>query len=182
MKTCYGEGDLELFGGKLNLQVDGWKAMPVLSLREAARLLNPLNEFQGGSCKCKSGCKNRQCACKQKGATCSTKCHGGTSCSNCPQSDPTETNTSKSPSTKGKKRSRRGCSERDTSTKSPPPKKLKRPGSKQDPVEVSSTADSPKAKVNSWLPGLHLNRKDKEELQGGERLTDKHIRAAQQLV
>ena len=40
----------------------------VLSLHEAARLANPLNEFHGGNCKCK--CTTNKCPCKKKGAPC----------------------------------------------------------------------------------------------------------------
>lgn len=166
LKDCYGEGDLEAYTGRLNLSVDGWEASPVLSLREAARLLNPHNEFQGGSCNCKSGCKNQRCACKQKGATCSTKCHGGTSCSNCPQIDAAETSTD---------------DEGTANAKSSPAKKRKKLGhSKQDAIDVENTADCPT--TNMWHPRLLLSQNDKEILQGGETLTDKHIDAAQRLL
>lgn len=51
-KSCYNEGDMELYEGKLNLTVDGWQQCPVISLRQAAKLANPLNEFQAGRCNC----------------------------------------------------------------------------------------------------------------------------------
>ena len=53
-------------------------------LREVAKLCNPKNDFNTGRCKCKSSCKDRPCACRQKGAQCSTKCHNGSSCQNQP--------------------------------------------------------------------------------------------------
>ncbi len=36
LDKCYGEGDLEIYGGKLDFMVKGWIAVPSLSLREAA--------------------------------------------------------------------------------------------------------------------------------------------------
>ena len=50
MKNCYGEGDLELYDGRLNLKVDGWKSLPVISLREAAILANLRNDFIASHC------------------------------------------------------------------------------------------------------------------------------------
>ncbi len=60
LKNCYGEGDMELYEGKLDLSVDGWQSSPVLSLREAAALLNPKNVFQAGRCNCQLGCTTPQ--------------------------------------------------------------------------------------------------------------------------
>ena len=70
LKKCYGEGDMELYSGKLELIVEGWQSAPLLSLREAARLLNPHNAFHGSTCNCKSGCTGRKCTCRQKSAPC----------------------------------------------------------------------------------------------------------------
>ena len=86
LKTCFGEGDLELYRGSLPLTVEGWKKDPVLSLREAAKMLNPLNEFQVGRCNCKGSCRDQRCACRKRGSPCTSKCHQGTACSNCPPS------------------------------------------------------------------------------------------------
>ena len=86
LKVCYGEGDLEPFQGGLDLMVKGWQDERVLSLREAAHLLNPQNEFQSSCCNCKTGCTTQRCICQKKGATCSSKCHGGRKCSNCSES------------------------------------------------------------------------------------------------
>ena len=83
LDKCYGEGDMEPYSGKLDLRVEDWQSSPLLSLREAARLLYPQNAFHGGTCNCKSGCKGRRCACRQKCAPCSKKCHNGTACENC---------------------------------------------------------------------------------------------------
>ena len=52
--------------GAFSLTVEGWKNDPVLSLREAAKKLNPINEFQVGRCNCKSGCKDQRCACRRR--------------------------------------------------------------------------------------------------------------------
>lgn len=86
LDKCYGEGDLELFTGQLKLAVEGWEASHLLSLREAAKFLNPHNSFQGMTCSCKSGYNTNRCACWKKNATCSSKCHQGLSCTNAPPS------------------------------------------------------------------------------------------------
>ncbi len=160
LSICYGEGDLEPFSGKLQLSTDGWKSAPVLSLREAARLLNPQNEFQGGSCKCKSECKTLKCACRKKGSICSSKCHGGRSCSNCPQ--PEQQNAS-------------------DECKSPARKRHRGAGhSKNTPIEVSESTEV--KDMNTWVPRLNLSDADRVELQDGDCLSDKHITAAQKLL
>ena len=84
LDKCYGEGNLENYIGKLNLPLEGWKVLSRLSLREAARLFNSQNIFHGGTCNCKSHCKTRKCSCRQKDAPCTSKCHQGTLCDNCP--------------------------------------------------------------------------------------------------
>ena len=56
LKVCYGEGDLEPFHGGVNLTAEGWEKDKTISLREAALLSNPLNEFQSSLCNCKSDC------------------------------------------------------------------------------------------------------------------------------
>lgn len=86
LKSCFGEGDLELYTGKLSLDVRDWRSLPVLSLREAALMANPRNEFHAGRCKCKMGCKQGTCSCKRKNAPCTSQCHGGRSCHNQPDS------------------------------------------------------------------------------------------------
>ena len=83
LKSCCSEGELEPFPGQLNIPMDGWEEAPVLSLREAAKLFNPMNEFHGSICHCKSKCGTQRCACRQKGVPCSSKCHGGEPCLNC---------------------------------------------------------------------------------------------------
>ena len=80
--TCFGEGDLELYPGSIDLSVDGWKNDKTISMHEAAWLSNPLNEFQGAICKCGAQCATKVCPCRKKGAPCSTKCYGGRKCSN----------------------------------------------------------------------------------------------------
>ena len=54
LKNCYGEGDLEVFEGSLDLETDSWRSLP---LREAARKINPQNDFHACHCNCKRGCK-----------------------------------------------------------------------------------------------------------------------------
>ncbi len=66
-------------GGKLDFMVKGWKAVPSLSLREAARYLNGA---LGSTCNCLQGCKGKKCVCFKKNMLCSSKCHAGTKCSN----------------------------------------------------------------------------------------------------
>ena len=75
---------MELFSGKLALSTVEWEKSPKISLREAAKLSNLQNEFQSGRCNCKAGCKDQRCACRKKGAKCSSRCHSGSECSNQP--------------------------------------------------------------------------------------------------
>ena len=86
LKTCFGESDLELYHGILPLTVEEWKKDPVLSLREATKKLNSPNEFEVGRCNCKSECQSLRCSCRKLGSPCTSKCHQGLSCSNCPPS------------------------------------------------------------------------------------------------
>ena len=63
LKQCFGEGDLELFKGDLDIPVDGWEESAIISLREASRKANPPNEFHAGLCNCKTNCSSNQCSC-----------------------------------------------------------------------------------------------------------------------
>ena len=81
LAICCCEEDLEPFLGNFNLDIKGSENEKVISLREAASLVNPKNEFHS-SCNCKSKCVNKRCLCKKRGFSCSSKCHGGNSCSN----------------------------------------------------------------------------------------------------
>ena len=146
-----GEGDLEPFSGELSLHVEGWQKDKVLSLREAAQLLNPLNEFQSSCCNCKSGCQNKRCVCRQKGSACGSKCHGGHSCSN----------TAKSPSPNSESNGQ-----------------LKRKKHRIATIVISSEEEEEEEDDNKWLPELGLNINDKEIVEEGGWLTDKHIQAA----
>ena len=83
LKLCCSEGELEPFEGQLNISMEGWEQAPVLSLREAAKLFNPNNEFHSSICHCKTKCGTQRCACRLKGVPCSSKCHGGKPCVNC---------------------------------------------------------------------------------------------------
>ncbi|KAL5468856.1 hypothetical protein EMCRGX_G029979 [Ephydatia muelleri] len=47
--TCYGVGDLELFTGSFEFAVEGWRTMPIIFLREAAKLQAPWNSFTKNS-------------------------------------------------------------------------------------------------------------------------------------
>ena len=55
--TCFGKGDLEMYSRTVALSVEGWENERVLSLHEAARPTNPLNEFHDGTCKCGAQCR-----------------------------------------------------------------------------------------------------------------------------
>lgn len=80
LKTCYGEGDLECYDGMLPLEVNGWKNDKVISLREAAQLVNPKNDLKCGSRNCQSGCNSKRCYCTRINTKCLSKCHGGKTC------------------------------------------------------------------------------------------------------
>ena len=80
LKNCFGEGDLELYEGSLELKVDDWRSLPAISLREAVILANPKNDF--GCCNCKTGCKKDLCSCRKRYVCCTSKCHGGNTCHN----------------------------------------------------------------------------------------------------
>ena len=79
-------GDLECFEGFLALEVNGWEndEYTCISLREAAQLMNPKNDFKCASCNCQSGCSTKRCYCKRNNTKSLSKCHGGKSCSNQP--------------------------------------------------------------------------------------------------
>ena len=107
LKVCYGEGDLEPFQGGVNLTAEGWENDKVISLREAAILSNPLNEFQSSMCNCKSDCATGKlhvaysmqvqfyllqllatigrCVCIKNGGQCSSNTERN--CSNQPEED-----------------------------------------------------------------------------------------------
>ena len=84
LKTCFGEGDMELYDGKVDLKVKDWESFPVLSLREAAMKASSKNEFHVGRCYCKKGCEKSSCSCKKRNAPCTSKCHSGSTCQNQP--------------------------------------------------------------------------------------------------
>ena len=56
LSTCFGEADLECYGGDLGLDAQDWKALTRLSLREAAVKSNPKNDFMVSGCQCKTYC------------------------------------------------------------------------------------------------------------------------------
>ena len=61
----YGEDDLESFSGVLNIVTTGWQNLPALSLREAAKLCNPKNDFNTGRCKCEVAAMAEERKCKK---------------------------------------------------------------------------------------------------------------------
>ena len=162
---------MELYSGKLELIVEGWQSAPLLSLREAARLLNPHNAFHGSTCNCKSGCTGRKCTCRQKSAPCSSKCHHGTACENCPSLD------SKSHPKKRMNVVDDECCEAQQ-------KKRKIEPNEVVDVDTSDKEDEQSYSLSSqsWLPDLHLNQEDKLILETRQWLSDKHIIAAQELL
>ena len=83
LNTCYGAGDLELFTGSFEFATEGWRTMPVISLREAAKLQAPWNSFTKNRCTCKSGrCNTKRCSCVRSNIECSNHCHHGSICDN----------------------------------------------------------------------------------------------------
>ena len=70
-------GDLQHFSE--NMQ---WDHTKVLSLREAARMMNPKNKFLKTSCRCTGTCANKRCPCRQNEISCSTHCHPLSTCTN----------------------------------------------------------------------------------------------------
>ena len=74
--TCYGVGDLELFTGSFEFAVEGWRTMPVICLREAAKLQAPWNSFTKNRYTYKSGrCNTKHCSCARNNIECSNHCH-----------------------------------------------------------------------------------------------------------
>lgn len=70
-----------MFDGNVQLEVDGWQEVSVLSLREASILANP-DEFNGSKCNCKKECTTDACLCRKRRAPCTSRCHQGKVCSN----------------------------------------------------------------------------------------------------
>ena len=42
LNTCYGAGDLELFTGSFELATEGWRTMPVISLKKSSKVARSL--------------------------------------------------------------------------------------------------------------------------------------------
>ena len=83
LNTCYSAGDLELFNASFEFAAEGWRTMPVVSLREAAKLHAPWNTFTKNKCTCKSGgCNTKRCSCVRNNIECSNHCHHGSKCDN----------------------------------------------------------------------------------------------------
>lgn len=162
LHNCCGEGDLELYSGKLDVSVEGWESAPRLSLREAARLQNPHNVFTSSTCNCKSGCTGKKCTCRQKRAPCSSKCHHGTVCKN------TLLEQKENHIKEGTKR-------KEPTICDYSPKRMKMGSAAV--LDVSNELSK-----QSWIVDLRLNMEDKEVLDSGAWLSDKHIVAAQQLL
>ena len=138
----------------------------MLSLREAAHLLNPQNEFQSSCCNCKTGCTSKRCICRKKGAICSSKCHGGCKCNNCSESaDDSGTDQPQ------RKRVKRGHGESKASL-----------SDSEGKVMTVSSEDESDVDDGKWLPQLFLRAEDKQLIETGDWLSDRHIAAAQMLL
>jgi len=167
--------------------VKGWQDERVLSLQEAAHLLNPQNDFPSSCCNYKTGCTTQHCVCQKKGATCSSKCHGGSKCSNHCESD--EESDNKQPQTKRRKygktklesessdegvnnqpQTKRG---KKNHSNTPPssgdtnqPLTKKNRGNTGKAVVISSDEES--ADEGKWLPELFLRADDKKLIETGD--------------
>ena len=80
LKSKLRAGDLQRYTD--NVDCDSSR---VVSLQECCRLTNAHNKFVKKSCKCKSGCKSKNCSCVSNGIDCSTHCHPGEVCQNTPK-------------------------------------------------------------------------------------------------
>ena len=174
LNKCYGEDDLESFSGVLNIVTTGWQNLPALCLREAAKLCNPKNDFNTGRCKCKTSCKDRRCACRQKGAQCSTKCHNGSSCQNLPHYHLLIRKRQRQPSLIFNIKEMQDGIETDEVTTS---SSLGVNGEKKDsPICIEDTTTD-KA-TTPWSSSLCLTFNDKIILESESWLSDRHINVA----
>ena len=64
LKNCFGEEDLELYEGSLELKVDDWTSLPAISLREAVILANLKMIFMLVAVTAR-GCKKDLCSCRK---------------------------------------------------------------------------------------------------------------------
>ena len=143
----------------------------MLSLQEAAHLLNPQNEFQSSCCNCKTGCTSKRCICRKKGAVCSSKFHGGRKCNNCSESaDDSDTNQPQ------RKRVKRGHGQNKAS--------LSDSGDRgeEGKMMIVSSGDESDVDDGKWLPQPFLRAEDKQLIETGDSLSDRHIAAAQMLL
>ena len=76
LEQCFRAGNLMPYIGTVDE-----KREPILSVREAAKLANPENEFLKSRCNCRSGCKTSH-SCRANKIACSTHCHQSSACSN----------------------------------------------------------------------------------------------------
>ncbi len=188
LDKCYGEGDLEIYGGKLDFMVKGWKAVPSLSLREAARYLNGA---LGSTCNCLQGCKGKKCVCFKKNMLCSSKCHAGTKCSNIQRNSEESIDFKRKielPKSFNKKENKRKPVME--SPMEPPSKKIKIEDTKLKPPknqikigDITNVKEKEVVPMNdqSWIQEL-LSQKELTELISGKWLSDSHIIAAQKLL
>ena len=81
--TCYGVGDLELFTGSFEFAVEGWRTMPIIFLREAAKLQAPWNSFTKNRYTYKSErCNTKHCSCARNNIECIVIIATGSMCDN----------------------------------------------------------------------------------------------------
>ena len=177
LESSYPESELEAFAGAQQMRyIQDWEEAPVVSLHEAAKSANPSNAFYGAVCHCKKGCSGKHCSCRKAGKPCSTRCHSGRSCVNCRDS-----NAPREP-----KRIKIDHTDSDSELcMSLPVKSVDWTPSapaKQFPVYIGSSSPSPlPPPLSDWWVN-DLKAEDKEILESGGWLNDRHIGAAQNLL
>ena len=122
------------------------------------------------TCNCKSGCGGKRCSCRKAGNPCSPwcHCHLGKPCQN-----------SGYDSGQGDYKE---CNSPDQSSSFASLRSPLSPLSQSSAEKISVSSSSSPAALDWWVKDLLLTVEDKEILESGRWLNDKHISAAQQLL